>query len=66
MPAAQFSIAQDNCKYFLAHFGIQISHQLVSALICHDCIHRLDFEVEVRQLADVPHPVPLELKEKTN
>ena len=65
MPAAQFSIAQDNCKYFLAHFGIQISHQLVSALICHDCIHRLDFEVEVGQLADVPHPVPLELKEKS-
>ena len=64
MPAVQFSIAQD--KYFLAHLRITISHQLVSALICHDCIHRLDFEVEVRQLADVPHPVPLELKEKTN
>ena len=55
---------QDYGKYFLAHFSIPISHQLVSALLGHNCIHRLDFEVKVSQLADVPHPVPLELNEK--
>ena len=36
-------------------------HQLVSALLCNDCLHGLHSELEVGQLADVAQSVGLEL-----
>ena len=39
-------------------------HQLVSALLCHDCLHGLHSELKVGQLADVTQPVGLELEAK--
>ena len=47
----------------MQHVFKQLSfcHQLVSALLCNDCLHGLHSELEVSQLADVTQPVGLEL-----